>query len=778
MSNTDSDADGNFRRRTRRSVVVKFKFEDSSTSDTDDEPSIAEARSSKCNKKLSSTDDEETSYTDSSASNKRNISLRKRKVKSQIYAESENSSDDSCSPDNSNQSQTSKQMNDDAKESTTVEINNEVDDSSESDSSTDLSEKCPICLYSFRDQEIGTPNNCDHSFCAPCIDEWSKNVQTCPIDRMPFTSIRIRSRYENGTFLREAAVEAKACEPESEFDYTNCEICNSADREESMLLCDGCDKGYHMGCLDPPLTEIPEGSWYCDNCFSSESDISEEDIGQLIEDMEMEVGIPESRLRVRRIEAPRIARTRQSERIMTTIRNRRQGTNETGRRNRETVVDISLPGKENMIHIRISVSLSFHFMIEHYMKCREIFENVFVTLFIYFLGPSRVTTRTTRTVSRKKPGKPRKPRKRRGRARARKRRSKTYVVEYDVDNFDKKFCIKTTKKVIRRRRKARKTKTGRRCSRRKATATTRSSERPMGSMTTRSANRSIEANYPKLHIFGNKNALEYFSDDSNNENDDDIGLFGSNSSNQEGGVIVMPSSRTVASTRRLLRNKSIAMSTATISEQTATPASNDILSNIMDTMDRWHTISKPNAIEKIKIDKDGTLIVEKDKKENGTGADANLNPNNGPSQSDVVSAPVYPRSGAANGGNNSFTNSNGYRNNGESNNGQTQPINYSFNRDRNVQNQGSFNNINNRNSFGHGNDLNNSFGDNFYPRNLNLNRTPLRQRPQFDNNRFRRSNTFPNRSETRSQGLYDDEDVSTSNAFIQHQSAPLNRNYS
>lgn len=344
MSDTDSDSDGNFRRRTRRSVVVKFKFEDSSTSDTDDEAPIAVARSSKRNKKLSSSEDEETSNSDTSVSNKRNISLRKRKMKPSVCAEPEEPSDVSQSPDNSNQS--GERVNDEAKETTSMEISNDIADSSESDSSTDLSEKCPICLYSFRDQEVGTPNNCEHSFCAPCIDEWSKNVQTCPIDRKLFTSIRIRSRYENGSFLRETAVEAKKSEAESEFDYTNCEVCNSADREETMLLCDGCDKGYHMDCLVPPLTEIPEGSWYCDNCFSSESEASEEDIGQLLADLETEVGVPETRLRVRRIQAPRVARTRQSERIMTTIRNRRQETNGAGRRNRETVVDISLPGKQ------------------------------------------------------------------------------------------------------------------------------------------------------------------------------------------------------------------------------------------------------------------------------------------------------------------------------------------------------------------------------------------------------------------------------------------------
>lgn len=356
MSDSDSDSDGTFRRRPRRKVVVKVKFEDSSTSDTDDddddEPTLAAiAGTSKRSKKLSSTDE-----TDESSNSVNNAhTLRKRKIKPRIYPEMDSSStDDSYHPD---KNKNTRENNDEtialtstaAIPSTSAAL--DVLDCSESDSSADLSEKCPICLYSFREQEIGTPNNCQHSFCVPCIDEWSKNVQTCPIDRTPFTSISIRSRFENGAFLREVVVEAKQqCEQESEFDYTNCEVCNSADREESMLLCDGCDKGYHMDCLDPPLTEIPAGSWYCDNCFESESDVTDEDIGQLIEDMEMEVGVPETRLRVRRIDTPRIARTRQSERIMTSIRNRRQTTaiqtNANNRRNRETVVDISLPGME------------------------------------------------------------------------------------------------------------------------------------------------------------------------------------------------------------------------------------------------------------------------------------------------------------------------------------------------------------------------------------------------------------------------------------------------
>lgn len=47
----------------------------------------------------------------------------------------------------------------------------EADDIFNSD---DDSESCPICLNAFRDQAVGTPENCAHYFCLDCIMEWSK----------------------------------------------------------------------------------------------------------------------------------------------------------------------------------------------------------------------------------------------------------------------------------------------------------------------------------------------------------------------------------------------------------------------------------------------------------------------------------------------------------------------------------------------------------------------------------------------------------------------------
>ncbi|KAF8592639.1 hypothetical protein K439DRAFT_1378881 [Ramaria rubella] len=47
----------------------------------------------------------------------------------------------------------------------------------------------------------------------------------------------------------------------------NCEICQEKNDDSNMLLCDGCDCGFHIYCLDPPLQSIPKGQWYCHTCL-------------------------------------------------------------------------------------------------------------------------------------------------------------------------------------------------------------------------------------------------------------------------------------------------------------------------------------------------------------------------------------------------------------------------------------------------------------------------------------------------------------------------------
>ncbi|KAI7876296.1 uncharacterized protein EV154DRAFT_429798 [Mucor mucedo] len=48
-----------------------------------------------------------------------------------------------------------------------------------------------------------------------------------------------------------------------------CEICQKNENEEKLLLCDGCNRGYHMYCLSPPLNSIPKTDWYCLQCLTA-----------------------------------------------------------------------------------------------------------------------------------------------------------------------------------------------------------------------------------------------------------------------------------------------------------------------------------------------------------------------------------------------------------------------------------------------------------------------------------------------------------------------------
>lgn len=45
-----------------------------------------------------------------------------------------------------------------------------------------------------------------------------------------------------------------------------CEACSGGYHEDKIVLCDRCDRGFHMFCLIPPLTQLPEGDWVCPHC--------------------------------------------------------------------------------------------------------------------------------------------------------------------------------------------------------------------------------------------------------------------------------------------------------------------------------------------------------------------------------------------------------------------------------------------------------------------------------------------------------------------------------
>lgn len=604
MSDSEQKSENEKSRRSKRGVVVKFQFDDTSSDESQVAgPSNRNRSTKRSRQRLLSSDNSSSSDSDFTLTSIRN---KQNKQAKPIPAgdDSDESSDDTWNP----QQKKNAKKSENAPQQNLIESDSSATDSDSS--SSDALEKCPICLHSFREQEIGVPDVCEHDFCAPCIEEWSNNVQTCPIDRKPFTIIRIREKY-GGAFVREVGIEKPTeAEPQIELEFTNCEVCQRSDREDSMLLCDGCDAGYHLECLVPQLTEVPEGSWYCDNCFAS--DLSEEDdITQVLAELET-IDVPPTRLRIRREVTPRIARTRQSERIRATIRSRRNN-----------IVDSNtnpMPGTSfSYCFLRLSCINSQNFA------------------FPIFAGPSfegsqrtttRTTTTTTTTTTTRTTTTSSGIRKKKKRKATRKRKPRTYIVEYDIDEYNNKFA--SSRRVIKRRKRRTRRKPSKKC----ASRNCGSSNNPLIETTVGGARgERLRQHYPKLHLFGNKNALEYFSDDSGG----DEGMDSLNNSIDTGdGLMVRAAIRSISSRQRLrCKNIGSIPSTAVSSE-----GGTDILSNIMDTMTEWHSVSRPSTIERIKINADGSLIYEKKAKKLADSKKADGDPH-----ADILNAPLYPGNG-------------------------------------------------------------------------------------------------------------------------------------
>jgi hypothetical protein len=62
------------------------------------------------------------------------------------------------------------------------------------------------------------------------------------------------------------AVADAAAVAAGDVDSICCRSCGQSEPEDCLLLCDGCDAGFHTSCLVPQLTCVPDGDWFCPGC--------------------------------------------------------------------------------------------------------------------------------------------------------------------------------------------------------------------------------------------------------------------------------------------------------------------------------------------------------------------------------------------------------------------------------------------------------------------------------------------------------------------------------
>ncbi|KAM6902729.1 E3 ubiquitin-protein ligase UHRF2 [Xenentodon cancila] len=80
----------------------------------------------------------------------------------------------------------------------------------------------------------------------------------------------------DGQFKRKSGPECKHCkaDPDAECRFCSCCVCGGKQDAHMQLLCDECNMAFHIYCLNPPLTTIPDDEdWYCPTCKNDTSEV-------------------------------------------------------------------------------------------------------------------------------------------------------------------------------------------------------------------------------------------------------------------------------------------------------------------------------------------------------------------------------------------------------------------------------------------------------------------------------------------------------------------------
>ncbi|MCJ1286986.1 PHD and RING finger domain-containing protein 1 [Xylographa opegraphella] len=114
---------------------------------------------------------------------------------------------------------------------------------------------------------------CGHNLHDECLKPWVERANSCPICRQNFNQVDLITRLGGpviSSYVVNDRVQVADVDPSiliEEFDDIDsppCPKCGNDNTDDVLLLCDGCDLGYHLYCVD--LDTVPEGEWFCDDC--------------------------------------------------------------------------------------------------------------------------------------------------------------------------------------------------------------------------------------------------------------------------------------------------------------------------------------------------------------------------------------------------------------------------------------------------------------------------------------------------------------------------------
>ncbi|XP_072218304.1 zinc finger protein DPF3 isoform X1 [Leuresthes tenuis] len=106
-----------------------------------------------------------------------------------------------------------------------------------------------------------------NDYCDFCLGDQDSNRKTGQAEELVSCSDCGRSGHPTCLQFTENMMQAVRTYQWQCIECKSCSICGTSENDDQLLFCDDCDRGYHMYCLKPPMTQPPEGSWSCHLCL-------------------------------------------------------------------------------------------------------------------------------------------------------------------------------------------------------------------------------------------------------------------------------------------------------------------------------------------------------------------------------------------------------------------------------------------------------------------------------------------------------------------------------
>ncbi|XP_053531638.1 zinc finger protein DPF3 isoform X1 [Ictalurus punctatus] len=111
-----------------------------------------------------------------------------------------------------------------------------------------------------------------NDYCDFCLGDSGSNRKTGQAEDLVSCSDCGRSGHPTCLQFTENMMQAVRTYQWQCIECKSCSLCGTSENDDQLLFCDDCDRGYHMYCLKPPMTQPPEGSWSCHLCLDSLKD--------------------------------------------------------------------------------------------------------------------------------------------------------------------------------------------------------------------------------------------------------------------------------------------------------------------------------------------------------------------------------------------------------------------------------------------------------------------------------------------------------------------------